>query len=672
MTLRFKRVGLPRRGHVARRCGLAGLVVVVVLGMAPAPVWADDPVDPKAQTVAVDPGDPRLGDVIEQAARDAFGDRYVDVWVADDQQGFVVGVFGATSEDGVTAAGWANVARVDVVDAPVSRGELDATLNAVVMAAGPDLVSAGPDYQTGKVVLNVSLGMQIQAIEKVKGKGRQVVPHGQKGAKSKPGDVVVETGEAPPASTVEVLSPAESDSSGPLRAGKRIWSNSGGCTSNALIQSGTSRYMVTAGHCRGVGPDVYYMSTKVGSIDKSTWPVSPAGETIFGDVARFSVPSTAKASVFQSDTLAANIVGWASPRENAQACFRGVSSGIEKCGTITDNGVKITYPTKNISVSGMSRLDVEATNGDSGAPVYYKGASGVVMLGVLSGGGTGYIYFTPFSSVLSSMGGALVMGTGAGMPGPIALSTPFSQIVLSPDFTLDSYGEVVAVDKSGLLVMYAGAAGGKVVGPAGVMGIGFTDHTVNAPGDWNGDGIADIITTTPDGLMWLFAGTGGGAMKSKVQIGNGWGPYTVVPAGDVTGDGHPDLLAVNNATGDLYLYAGNGTGGFKYPYPKVGNGWTGYKLYAGGDVNGDGKPDILSTDSAGNFFFYRGTGGGSFAAKVQVGNGWSGYQLAAGADMNGDGLADIVGRNNTTNDLYFYKSLGTGGFATGVKIGNGW
>jgi hypothetical protein len=131
-------------------------------------------------------------------------------------------------------------------------------------------------------------------------------------------------------------------------------------------------------------------------------------------------------------------------------------------------------------------------------------------------------------------------------------------------------------------------------------------------------------------------------------------------------------LAVYNPTGNLYLYAGDGTGGFKSPYPKVGNGWTGFQLHSARDLDGDGKGDILSVDSSGSLFFYRGKGNGTFYTRAAKGNGWTGYLLASGADMNGDGLADIVGRDNSTRDLYFYRSTGSGAFATKARIGNGW
>jgi hypothetical protein len=205
---------------------------------------------------------------------------------------------------------------------------------------------------------------------------------------------------------------------------------------------------------------------------------------------------------------------------------------------------------------------------------------------------------------------------------------------------------------------------------------GFAGRKVFAPGDWNGQfsdgsqGWPDILSVDARGDMYLHRGSVD-TLGQPTKIGNGWSGYRVIPAGDLTGDESNDLLAIDTA-GNLKLYAGTGSGGFKYPYLKVGNGWNGYDLYAAGDVTKDGKADILSVDSSGRLWLYAGRGDGRFLTKKQVGNGWGTYTLAAGADLTGDGISDIVGRDDKTRTLYLYKGRGSGLFMTKVAIATGW
>ena len=96
----------------------------------------------------------------------------------------------------------------------------------------------------------------------------------------------------------------------------------------------------------------------------------------------------------------------------------------------------------------------------------------------------------------------------------------------------------------------------------------------------------------------------------------------LVGTGDFNGDGRADLLARERATGYLWLYPGNGSGGFAPPV-QVGTVYNGLTVIAAvGDLNGDRTADLVGRDSAGNLWLYPGTGSGGLGARSLLGTGW--------------------------------------------------
>ena len=66
------------------------------------------------------------------------------------------------------------------------------------------------------------------------------------------------------------------------------------------------------------------------------------------------------------------------------------------------------------------------------------------------------------------------------------------------------------------------------------------------------------------------------------------------------------------------------------------------------DFNSDGKADVVSRDSAGVLWLYRGNGTGGFLAKTKIGAGWNSMTaIVSTGDFNGDRKADIVARTST-------------------------
>jgi len=150
---------------------------------------------------------------------------------------------------------------------------------------------------------------------------------------------------------------------------------------------------------------------------------------------------------------------------------------------------------------------------------------------------------------------------------------------------------------------------------------------------------------------------------------------------DWSGDGHSDLLARDEVTGDLIEFSGggfadDGFGGFTGA-AIIGGGWQGYtKLFRVSNWNGDGRPSLMARNSSGQLFQYKNDGRGNWdGGAVQVGTGWNMFNdIMVVNNWTGDGHPNLLGRT-PTGDLYLYTSDGQGGWlnnGVGIKVGTGW
>ena len=141
---------------------------------------------------------------------------------------------------------------------------------------------------------------------------------------------------------------------------------------------------------------------------------------------------------------------------------------------------------------------------------------------------------------------------------------------------------------------------------------GTLDMSV-AVADVNGDGKPDLVVAYQNCISWqtnvtvgVLLGNGDGTFQPAVAYGSGGTfPFSVAVA-DVNGDGKLDLLVANYCAdntcatkGLVGVLLGNGDGTFQ---PVVTYPTGGYKTdwVAVADVNGDGRPDLLVTNSCAN------------------------------------------------------------------------
>ncbi|WP_269937192.1 FG-GAP-like repeat-containing protein [Arthrobacter sp. HY1533] len=258
-----------------------------------------------------------------------------------------------------------------------------------------------------------------------------------------------------------------------------------------------------------------------------------------------------------------------------------------------------------------------------------------------------------------------------------ALPMPGSSLSASTsDFNGDWNTDVLArVAASGQLRQYPGTGRGTF-GAAATIGNGWNGFdALETVGDFSGDGHADVIARVPaTGLLWLYRGAGNGGWLAPVVIGNGWNGFdALVGPGDFNGDQNVDLLARERLTGRLWLYPGNGSGGW-LPRVLVGNGWGIFNTLVGpGDFNGDGTADVLARDSAtGALWLYPGSGTGGWKPQILVGSGWNSLPaMMSPGDFNGDRTADVLAYDSA-GKLWLYPRTGNATWGSRIQVGYGW
>ncbi|MFF7156129.1 FG-GAP-like repeat-containing protein [Streptomyces sp. NPDC008139] len=258
-------------------------------------------------------------------------------------------------------------------------------------------------------------------------------------------------------------------------------------------------------------------------------------------------------------------------------------------------------------------------------------------------------------------------------PGKLGTRVHVQTMTPTDDFTGDGKADIIAGWNDGTLHLYTGQGSGKLTSGKQIWDSGWSIVRLMVAGDFTGDGRSDIIAAWDDGSLHRYDGTGTGGLEGNAKLfpgSNNWGIVREMTAGDFNGDGLTDLVAVWN-DGTLHLYVNNGDGTLKPPVDFWGdNSWSGMRLLSGGDFNGDGNSDLLAIHTSdGVLRLYKGDGNGHLAAAVESGSlDWSNIRDIIPGDFSGDGKADL-GAIAGDGSLRLYQGNGAGGF---TNVGDMW
>jgi flagellin len=253
-----------------------------------------------------------------------------------------------------------------------------------------------------------------------------------------------------------------------------------------------------------------------------------------------------------------------------------------------------------------------------------------------------------FDSISFSYGEAIKDKRGDGtFTSNISFAAPALKDSMSYDLDGDGNLDLILSREAsnGLFVRY-GNGDGSFSGVATITTGSSPRHFTI--GDFDGDGRNDIATVSSAGVRILSQ-----TSNRNFNLGSAFGIVNDgnIQTGDVNGDGKMDLIQADGLGFVSYINNGNGT--FGNPITtSVGADVFQFSIV---DINQDGKDDLVSKSGV-----FLSTGNGSFTQSFSLNI--IGLGSAAVGDINGDGILDYTIGSDSNSQIRVYLGNGDGTF----------
>jgi hypothetical protein len=189
--------------------------------------------------------------------------------------------------------------------------------------------------------------------------------------------------------------------------------------------------------------------------------------------------------------------------------------------------------------------------------------------------------------------GQLIIGVSNGTYAVYSASVANSRLMWAADFSGDGVTDFLWLNNANNIATLQVTNPGSVPSVASTLtgSIGNTTRSIAGYGDFNADGITDLImrsgSTTAVEILY---NTGTTLFNSTVNMGNVGFNFALEGTGDLNGDGFDDLIW-RDTNGIMSAWLMNGTSTYALAsLPTVGHEW---RLENIGRLNNDGKADFL-------------------------------------------------------------------------------
>jgi hypothetical protein len=242
----------------------------------------------------------------------------------------------------------------------------------------------------------------------------------------------------------------------------------------------------------------------------------------------------------------------------------------------------------------------------------------------------------------------------------------FPNDIAIADFNKDGIPDLAFAnhDRKYLTVLTGDGKGGFTPIKGSPFPVKVRPHTHGiATGDFNSDGNLDIVTDSwGDNQLAILFGNNQHSFNPTVKYINvGKHPYQRIRVGDLNKDGKPDIVTTNLDGNNSTILLGDGKGNFHEPEGSpfsCGDSPFGVAI---GDIDGDGNPDLAIINSPTITASNKGTDG----LTVLLGDGKGKFGIMPGSpfitgkspsrvtigDINGDGNPDVVVTNYHSNNI---------------------